>query len=160
MPRTPTLVLLAVFAVAPLPIAGSAWAASSDAVSAPVLKHPVPEQVAWRRPTEAVRSAFAQFHDACAAWPNERPPASEPSSAPPAEADQPYATSCQLALDPYGFGQMSLLAGGALGAAAAGIAALVFKVAKVLLSGLVDVAGRRMNALFDRRRRRANGWVD
>ncbi len=160
MPRKPTLALLAVFVVAPLPIPASAWAASSDDAPAPALKHPMPERApAWGRPTEAVRSAFAEFHDACAAWPKDPPLAPEPPAPMPTEVDQPYVAGCQLALDPYNFGQMSLLEGGALGAAAAGIAALVFKVAKVLLFGLADVVGRGVNTLWVRRRR-ANGWVD
>lgn len=77
----------------------------------------------------------------------------------PVAMDQPYVTTCQLSLDPQGFGQVFLLEGGVLGAAAAGIAALVFKVAKVLLFRLVDGVGRGMNTLWDRRRR-ANGWLD
>lgn len=63
MPCQPTLVLLAAFAVAPLPIGASAWATSSDDVPAPMLKHPVPERApAWGHPTEAVRSAFEALH--------------------------------------------------------------------------------------------------
>lgn len=150
MPCKPSLILLAAFAVAPLPIGGSAWATSSDDVPAPMLKNSIPERApAWGHPTEAVRSAFGALHDACAAWPKEPSLASGPSALMPAELVQPYVTSCQLSLDPQGFRLVSLLEGGLLGGAAAGIAALMFIVAKILLNRLVDMVARR-----------ADGWLD
>ncbi len=162
MPRKPTsLVLAAVMAAAALSLPAPSWAAPPDADPAPAPKRPVPPAVPeWVHPPEAVRSAFAALHDACAAWPKQVPPASEPPSPLPVETDQPYASSCRLALDPDGFGKVSLLEGGALGGAVAGIAAVVFKAAKFLLFGSAEAATRGVNALWDRRRRRANGWVD
>ena len=104
--------------------------------------------------------ASAALHDACAAWPKQVPLASGPLVALPGEADQPYVSSCNLALDPGGCAEFSLLKGLALGAAVAGIALVALKAATLLLLGLVETVNRRMNALWDRRRRRANGWVN
>jgi len=162
MPRKTTfLVLAAVMATAALSLPAPSWAALLEADPAPAPKRLVPPPaLEWGHPPEAVRTAVVALHDACAAWPKQIPPASEPPSPLPVETDQPYASSCRLALDPEGFGQVSLLEGGALGAAAAGVAAVMFKAAKFLLFGLAEAVGRGVNAVWDRRRRRANGWVD
>jgi len=37
---------------------------------------------------------------------------------------------------------------------------VALKAATLLLFGLVETVNRRMNALWDRRRHRAGGWVD
>lgn len=114
----------------------------------------------WGHPPEAVRNAQAALRDACAAWPKVVPLALEPSVPLVAEEDQQYASSCHLALDLAGFNQGLLLQGIWLGAIAAGIAAVVFKVAKLLLFGLGEAAIRGLNALWDRRRRRLDGWPE
>ncbi len=161
MPRKPTLFILAAFAVAPLPLSGPSWAASSDAVSMPVEAPPLPLPAPmWGHPPEAVRTAVAALHDACAAWPKQVPTAVEPSYPPAVMDDAPYVSACKYALDAESFSQPYMLAGGALGAAAAGIAFVAFKAAYVFLFGLIDAMGRSLSALQDRRRRRANGWVD
>lgn len=112
----------------------------------------------WGHPPEAVRNAHAALRDACAAWPKVVPLASEPSVPLVAEVDQQYASSCHLALDLAGFNRGLLLQGIWLGAIAAGIAAVVFKVAKLLLFGLGEAAGRGLTGLWDRRR--LDGWPE
>lgn len=164
MSRNTTSLMLAAFTVVPVVLSGPSLAASSEAAEpAPALKRPLPAPTplpVWGHSTETVRTAYAAVHDACAAWPKQVPLASDPASALSGEADEPYVSICKLALDPGGFAEVSLLKGLALGAAAAGIALVVFKAATLLLLGLVETVNRRMNALWDRRRRRANGWVD
>jgi len=161
--NTPRLVL-ASFIIVPVLLSGPPWAASPEAVEpAPVLQRPLPAPTlvpVRSRPTEAIRTASAALYDACAAWPEQVPLASDPALARYYEADQPYVSVCGLALDPGGFAEVSLLKGVALGAAAAGIALVALKAATLLLLGLVETVNRRMNALWDRRRRRANSWVD
>jgi len=162
--RNITSVVLASFIIVPVLLSGPLWAASAEAAEpAPVLQRPLPAPTpapVWGHPTEAVRMASAALHDTCAAWPKQVPLASDPPVALPGEADQPYVSSCNLALDPGGFAEFSLLKGLALGAAAAGIALVVIKATTLLLLGLVETVNRRMNTLWDRRRRRANSWVD
>ena len=151
--------LVAFLAAAPLlpsPAAGASPSADTSALPRAVPK-PMP---VWSHPPEAVRNAQAALRDACAAWPKVVPLASEPSVPLVAEEDQQYASSCHLALDLAGFNQGLLLQGIWLGAIAAGIAAVVFKVAKLLLLGLGEVANRTLNALWDRRRRRLDGWPE
>jgi len=163
MSRKTTSLMLAAFIV-PALLPGPSLAASPEAAEpAPALKQSLPAPTplpVWGHPTEAVRTASAALHDACVAWPKQVPLASDPASALSGEADEPYESICKLALDPGGFAELSLLKGLALGAAAAGIALVVLKAATLLLFGLVEAVNRRMNALWDRRRHRANGWVD
>ncbi len=157
-PLTP-FILAAALAVASWPLMPPA-AASADtpaATSPSAAPEPMPR---WSRPPEAVRNAVAALRDACAAWPKLVPLASESSVPLAAEEDQPYASSCHLALDPKGASQSLLPQGGALGATAAGIAAVAFKVAKLVLFGLGGAASRGLNALRDRRRRRVDGWPE
>lgn len=132
-------------------------AVSASSADQPAPTRPVAD-AKWGRPPEAVRNAQAALRDACAAWPKQVPLASEPSVLPATEEDQPYVSSCHLALDPEGSSQSLLLQGGALGAAAAGIAAVVFKVARLLLFGLGGAASRGLNALRDRHR--LGGWPE
>lgn len=164
MSRETTSLMLAAFTAVPVLLSGPSWAVRPEAAEpAPVLNRPVPTPTpppVWGHSTEAVRTASAALYDACAVWPKQVPLASDPANALSGEADEPYVSLCKLALDPGGFAEVSLLKGLALGAAAAGIAVLVFKVANRLLFGLVEMVGRGMNALWDRRRRRADGWVD
>jgi len=162
MPREPaSLVLAAVMAAAALSLPAPSWAAPPEADPVPAPKRPVPAPTPeWSHPPEAVRTATAALRDACAAWPKQLPPASDVPVASHDAADAPYVSTCDLVLDPEDFGQVSLLKGGALGAAAAGVAAVVFKAAKFLLFGLAEAVARGVNALWNRRRRRANGWVD
>jgi len=164
MSRHTTRLVLASFIIVPVLLSGPSWAASPEAAEpAPVLQRPLPAPTpapVRSRPTEAIRTASAALHDACAAWPEQVPLASDPPVVLPGEADQPYVSSCNLALDPGGFAEFSLLKGVALGAAAAGIALVVLKAATLLLLGLVETVNRRMNALWNRRRRRANSWMD
>ena len=143
--------LVASVAAAPLLPSTAAWA------TPPVVPKPM---AVWGHPPEAVRNAQAALRDACAAWPKVVPLTSEPSVPLVAEEDQQYASSCRLALDLAGFNQGLLLQGIWLGAIAAGIAAVVFKVAKLLLFGLGEAASRGLNALWDRRRRRLDGWPE
>ncbi len=128
------------------------------------LPEPAPAP-AWGHPTEAVRTAVAALHDACAAWPKQVPLASDPPSALSGEADQPYVSICKLALDPGGFAEVSLLKGLALGAAAAGVAVVAFQLAKLVLFVLgrvvrrgLDALRRDLEALWDRRPPRLGGW--
>jgi len=159
-PFTP-FILAAALAAASLPLMPPASAAASADTPAAALPRAAPEPMPkWGRPPEAVRNAVAALRDACAAWPKLVPLASERSVLLAAEEDQQYVSSCHLALDPEGSSQSLLLQGGALGAAAAGIAAVVFKVAKLLLLGLSGAASRGLTALWDRRRRRLNGWPE
>ena len=151
--------LVAFVAAAPLLPSPVAWASPSADSSAPPRAVPNPMPV-WGHPPEAVRNAQAALRDACAAWPKQVPLASEPSAPLGVEEDQPYVSSCHLALDPEGSNRDALLLGGLLGATAAGIAAAVFKVAKLLLFGLGKAASRGLNALWDRRRRRLDGWPE
>ncbi len=164
MSRKTTSFMLAAFTVAPSLLSGTSWAASPEAAEpAPVLKRSLPAPTpapVWGHSTEAVRTASAALHDAGAAWPKQVPLASDPPIALSGEADQPYVSSCNLALDPGGFAEFSLPKGVALGAAAAGIALVVLKATTLLLLGLVETVNRRMNALWDRRRHRANSWMD
>ncbi len=154
-------VLAAALAAASLPFMPPASAAASADTPVPALPRPAPEPLPrWGRPPEAVRNAQAALHDACAAWPKLVALGSEPPAALPTEADQQYVSSCNLVLDPEGTGQLSLLQGGALGAAAAGIAAVAFKLAKLLVFGLGGAAGRGLTGLWDRRRRRLDGWPE
>lgn len=153
--------LAAALAAASLPLTLPASAAASADTPVPALPHTGPEPLPrWGRPPEAVRNAQAALRDACAAWPKLVPLGSEPPAALPAQADQQYVSSCNLVLDPEGTGQLSLLQGGALGAAAAGIAAVAFKLAKFLVFGLGGAAGRGLTGLWDRRRRRLDGWPE
>ena len=154
------LILAAALATASLPLMPPASAAvSADTPAA--LPRAAPEAMPrWGRPPEAVRNAQAALRDACAAWPKLVPLGSEPPTALLTQADQPYVSSCNLLLDPEGTGQFSLLQGGALGAAAAGIAAVAFKLAKLLVFGLGGAAGRGLTGLWDRRRRRLDGWPE
>jgi len=139
-----------------MPTASASASADTPAVASPsAAPEPMPR---WGRPPEAVRNSVAALRDACAAWPKLVPLASEPSVLMTAEADQPYVSSCHLALDPEGASQSLLLQGGALGATAAGIAVAMFKFAKIVLFGLGGAAGRGLSALWDRRRRRVDGW--
>lgn len=153
------LVLAAALAAASLPLMPPASAATSADTPVPALPRSAPEPLPrWGRPPEAVRNAAAALRDACAAWPKLVPLGSEPPAAPLTQADQQYVSSCNLALDPEGTGQLSLLQGGALGAAAAGIAAVAFKLAQFLVFGLGGAASRGLHALWDRRR--LDGWPE
>ncbi len=155
------LILAAALAVASLPLMPPASAAVSADTPAAALPRAAPEPIPrWGRPPEAVRNAVAALRDACAAWPKLVPLASEPSVPLATGEDQQYVSSCHLALDPEGSSQSLLLQGGALGATAAGIAAVVFKVAKLLLFGLGGAASRGLTALRDRRRCRLDGWPE
>lgn len=164
MSRKTTSLMLAAFIIVPALLPGPSLAASPEAAEpAPALKQSLPAPTplpVWGHPTEAVRTASAALHDACVAWPKQVPLASDPASALSGEADEPYESICKLALDPGGFAEVSLLKGLALGAAAAGIALVALKAATLLLLRLVETVNRGMNALWDRRRRRANSWVD
>ena len=162
MSRPPTpFILAAALAAASLPFTPPASAAPSADTPVPALPRTGPEPLPrWGRPPEAVRDAHAALRDACEAWPKLVPLASEPPAAVPTQADQQYVSSCNLVLDPEGTGQLSLLQGGALGAAAAGIAAVAFKLAKFLVFGLGEAAGRGLTGLWDRRRRRLDGWPE
>ena len=162
MSRKTTSLMLAAVTVVPVLLSGTSWAVPPEAAEpAPVLKRPLPEPApapAWGRPTEAVRTAFAALHDACAAWPKQVLLASDPPSALSGEADQPYVSSCNLALDPGGFAEVSLLKGLALGAAAAGVAVIAIQLAKLVLFVLGRVVRRGLDALWDRRPPRLGGW--
>jgi hypothetical protein len=159
-PLTPSI-LAAALAAASFPLSPPASAAASADAPVSALPRAAPEPLPrWGRPPEAVRNAHAVLRDACAAWPKLVPLGSEPPSALLAQADQQYVSSCNLVLDPEGTGQLSLLQGGALGAAAAGIAAVAFKLAKFLVFGLSGAAGRGFTALWNRRRRRLDGWPE
>ena len=155
------LAVAALAAAAPLSVPAPVWAEPSPGQPAPGLTPPRPGSTpTWSHPPEAVRAAVTALHDACAAWPKQTLPAAEPPSLLPAEADQPYVESCSLAPDPGGFAQLSLLQGGALGAIAAGLAFVAFQAAKLLLSGLVNVTAHGITALWDRHRRRLDGWPE
>lgn len=154
-------ILAAALASASLPLMPPASAAASADTPAAALPSAAPEPMPrWGRPPKAVRNAVAALRDACAAWPKLVPLASGPSVLMTAEEDQPYVSSCHLALDPESDSQSLLLQGGALGATAAGIAAVAFKIAKIVLFGLGGAASRGLNALRDRRRRRVDGWPE
>jgi len=113
MSHKTTSLMLVAFTVVPVLLTGPSWAVSPEAAEpAPVLQRPLPAPTAppvWGHPTEAVRMASAALHDACAAWPKQVPLSSDPPMAEPGEADQPYVSSCNLALDPGGFAEFSLL---------------------------------------------------
>ena len=128
-PFAPFIVAAALAAFWPLMPPAAASADTPAAASPSAAPEPMPR---WGRPPEAVRNAAAALRDACAAWPKLVPLASEPSVLMTAEEDQPYVSSCHLALNPEGVSQSLLLQGGALGATAAGIAAVMFKVAKLV----------------------------
>jgi len=169
MSRNTTRLMLAAFTVAPSLLSGTSWAVPPEAAEpAPVLNRPVPTPTpppVWGHSTEAVRTSYAAVHDACAAWPKQVPLALDPSIALSSEADEPYVSICKLALDPRGFAEVSLLKGFALGAAAAGVAVVVFQLAKLVLFGLgrvvrrgLDALRRGLEALWDRRPPRLGGW--
>ncbi len=158
MSRRPTILVLAALALTPVPFSGSAWAASSDAAS-PVAAPPRPVAVpVWVHPPEAVRTAASALHDACAAWPKRLPSESETSSPRLGSDELRQADACSLALDPENFAWNYRLEGGVIGAAAAGISLVAFKVMHVLSFGLLGL-GRGVFTAQVKRHPGANGWM-
>lgn len=159
MSRRPTVLVLAALALASVPFSGSAWAASSDAASTPLAAPPRPVPVpVWVHPPEAVRTAASALHDACAAWPKRLPSESETSSPRLGSDEFRQADACSLALDPENFAWSYRLEGGVIGAAAAGISLVAFKVMNALMFILLGL-GRRVFAARDKRHHGANGWM-
>ena len=75
-----TILPLAALLAGPLLLPTSASAESSAPAVAARPPLPVPE--VWSVPPEAVRSAAAALHSACAAWPRQVPVTLEPNSPP------------------------------------------------------------------------------
>ena len=159
--RKTTLFALAALAAMPLSLPSPAWATPLETAPAaparPSMPLPAPR---WNHPPEAVRTAAAALHDACAAWPKQIPAVLDPSTTPSGAEDLPYERACTVALDAEGFVQVTLLQGGALGATAAGIAVAMFLVAKFLLFGLVQVIAHGLTIVWDRYRRRSDRWAE
>lgn len=157
MPRTPGLIILAALATAPLLPSSRSWAASPDAAPPLPAVPPVPRPApVWGQPPDAVRTAVAALYDACAAWPKLIPPATGPATPPPDADALRHAGACSFVLDPASYEFGTLLEGGALGAAAAGLSVLVYRVASVVLFTLFDAVARGLLALWTRRPRRAH----
>jgi hypothetical protein len=158
MPRTPILVILAALAASPLLPSSQAWAASPDAAPAPLTVPPVPTPApAWGHPPDAVRTAVTALYDACAAWPKLIPPTTGPAAPPPDADALRHANACNFALDPASYEFGTLLEGGILGAAGAGISVVVYQVARAVLSKLFEAVAGGLLALWTRRPRRAHG---
>lgn len=162
MSQRPTVLILATLALAPVPFPASAWAsawaASSDAASTPIAAPPRPAPVpVWVHPPEAVRTATAALHDACAGWPKQLPTEGETSPPRQDSEESRQADACSLALDPEGFAWSYRLEGGVIGAAAAGISLVAFKAMHALLFGLLGL-GRRVFAAQGKRHHNA-GWM-
>ena len=151
MSRHSIILVLATLAVAPVPLSRPAWASSPDAgfmpTAAPTVPSPAP---AWSgHPPEDVRTAAAALHDACTAWPKQVRLATELPRPLDRDASE-HARACNFALDPDNYAFSTMLEGGVFGAAAAGLAAVSFAVAKIMMWWLLEALARGFAALWNR----------
>ena len=156
--RNATLPLAALLAgplLLPLP------AHAEDPAPAVAARIPPPVPMGWSITPEAVRSAAATLHSACAVWPRQVPVAPEPNS-PPLARDKPAeATLCEAALDPADHRMFLMLLGGLFAMLGVGAAVGAYATVATLFRLLGVALERAALALWDRRpRRRQRGWYE
>ena len=153
-----TILPLAALLAGPLllPISVSA----EEPVPAVAARPPLPVPEGWSVPPEAVRSAAAMLHSACAAWPRQVPVTLEPNS-PPLARDKPAeATLCEAVLDPADHRMNLMLWGGFLAMLGMGAAVGAYATVATLFRLMGVALERAALALWDRLPRRQRGWYE
>lgn len=135
-------------------------AGADEPAPAVATRPPLPVPRGWSIPPEAVRSAAATLHSACAAWPRRVPVAPETNS-PPLAPDKPAeATLCEAALDPADHGLNLMLWGSFLAMLGVGAALGAYGTIATLFRLLGIALERIAFYLWDRLPRRQCGWYE
>lgn len=148
----PLAALLAGPLLLPLP------ARAEDPVPAGSTRPPLPVPAGRSVPPEAVRSAAATLHSACAAWLRQVSVTPEHNS-PPLARDKPAeATLCEAVLDPADHRIFLMLWGGILAMLGIGVAFGAYATVAGFLRLLGVALERAVLALWNRLPRRQRGW--